>query len=123
MEVKTISEISYVINCGNYVDYNEDILIYVELRIFNKRVITGQLDFEPFWNSMVCVMEMYGDSAHFHRPTKGRDLETTTNMYYVGKTLAGYKCGRPLTVLPRSISQLPRGLPINGVPCSGVPSQ
>ena len=41
----------------------------------------------------------------------------------VGKTLAGYKHGRPLTVLPRSISRLPRGLPLNGVPCGGVPSQ
>ena len=40
----------------------------------------------------------------------------------VGKTLAGYKRGRPLPVLTRSRSRLPRGLPLNGVPCGGVPS-
>ena len=41
----------------------------------------------------------------------------------VGKTLAEYKHGRPLPVLPRSRSRLPRGLPLNGVPHGGVPSQ
>ena len=43
--------------------------------------------------------------------------------HVVGKTLADYKHGRPLTVLPRSRSQLPRGLPLNGVPRGGVSSQ
>ena len=41
----------------------------------------------------------------------------------VGKTLAGYKRGRPLPVLTRSRSRLPRGIPLNGVPHGGVPSQ
>ena len=41
----------------------------------------------------------------------------------VGKTLAGYKHGRPLPVLPRIRSRLPSGLPLNGVPHGGVPSQ
>ena len=39
----------------------------------------------------------------------------------VGKTLAGYKHGRPLPVLPRNISRLPQGLSLNGVPGGGVP--
>ena len=41
----------------------------------------------------------------------------------VGKTLAGYKHGRPLPVIPRSRSRLPQGLPIHGVPRGGVPRQ
>ena len=41
----------------------------------------------------------------------------------VDKTLAGYKRGLPLPVIPRSRSRLSRGLPINGVPRGGVPSQ
>ena len=40
----------------------------------------------------------------------------------VGKTLSGYKHGRPLTVLPRNRSRLPQGLLLNGVPGGGVPS-
>ena len=41
----------------------------------------------------------------------------------VGKTLSGYKHRRPLPVLPISRSQLPCGIPLNGVPRGGVPSQ
>ena len=40
----------------------------------------------------------------------------------VWEKLAGYKHGRPLPVLPRNRSQLPHGLPLNGVPRGGVPS-
>ena len=40
----------------------------------------------------------------------------------VGKPLAGYKNGLPLPVLPRTRSRLPQGIPLNGVPCGGVPS-
>ena len=40
----------------------------------------------------------------------------------VGKTLTGYKHGRPLPVLPRNISLIPQGPPLNGVPGGGVPS-
>ena len=40
----------------------------------------------------------------------------------VGKKLAGYKQGHPLPVLPRNISRLPQGPPLNGVPREGVPS-
>ena len=40
----------------------------------------------------------------------------------VGKTLAGYKHGRPLPVLLRNRSRLPQGLPLNGVPGGGVPN-
>ena len=40
----------------------------------------------------------------------------------VGKTLAGYNHGSPLPVLPRNKSQLPHGLPFNGVPYGGLPS-
>ena len=40
-----------------------------------------------------------------------------------GKTLTGYKRGRPLPVLTRSISCLPRGLSLTGVPRGGAPSQ
>ena len=40
----------------------------------------------------------------------------------VGKTLAGYKHGRPLPMLPRNRSRLPQGPPLNGVPGGGVPS-
>ena len=39
----------------------------------------------------------------------------------VGKTLVGYKRGCPLPVIPRKISQIPRGLPIIGFPRDGVP--
>ena len=38
----------------------------------------------------------------------------------VGKTLAGYKHGRPLPVLPRSRSRRPCGISVNGVPRGGV---
>ena len=41
----------------------------------------------------------------------------------VGKTLAGYKHGRPLPVLPRIRTRLTRGTPLNGVPHGGVPIQ
>ena len=48
--------------------------------------------------------------------------DTPTYMeVYVGKTLAGYKHGRPLPVLPRNISQLSQRLPLNGVPGVGLP--
>ena len=40
----------------------------------------------------------------------------------VRKTLAGYKRGRPLPVLPRIRSRLPREIPTYEVPCGGVPS-
>ena len=40
----------------------------------------------------------------------------------VGKTLAGYKHGLPLPVLPWTRSRLPQGLLLNGFPCVGVPS-
>ena len=40
----------------------------------------------------------------------------------VGKTLVGYKNGRPLPVLPRNRSRLHHGLPLNVVPRGGVPS-
>ena len=46
----------------------------------------------------------------------------STIVLAVGKTLAGYKNGRTLPVLPRKRSQLPQGLPLNGVPGGGVPS-
>ena len=41
----------------------------------------------------------------------------------VWKTMAGYKHGLPLPVLPRSRSRLPRGIPLNGVSRGGVQSQ
>ena len=43
-------------------------------------------------------------------------------LLHVGKTLAGYKHGRPPPVLPRNRSRLPHGPPLNGVPRGGVPS-
>ena len=56
-----------------------------------------------------------------------RPLETVTSFKYlgrilVGKTLTGYKRGRPLPVLPMSRYLLPRVLPNNGVPRGIVPS-
>ena len=39
----------------------------------------------------------------------------------VGKTMAGYKHGQPLPVLPRNTSRLPQGPPFNGVPGGGMP--
>ena len=44
-------------------------------------------------------------------------------VHNVRKTLTGYKRERPLPVLTRSRSRLPRGIPLNGVPHGGVPSQ
>ena len=45
----------------------------------------------------------------------------TIHFLFVGKALAGYKRGRPLPVLPRIRSRLPRGT--QEVPRGGVPSQ
>ena len=43
-------------------------------------------------------------------------------LFVVGKTMAGYKHGRPMPVLPRKRSRLPQGIPLNGVPDGGMTS-
>ena len=47
---------------------------------------------------------------------------TDTLINNVGKTLAGYKHGRPLPVFSRNRSRLPQEILLNGVPGGGVPS-
>ena len=71
----------------------------------------------------------YAASCHHHGsqtplpPFYPVSFAHTLKIGHVGKKLAGYKCWRPLPVLPMNISLLPCGLPINGVPRGGVPSQ
>ena len=43
MDVETIAELSYLINRSSYVDYNDEILLCVDSRIFNKQGNTNQL--------------------------------------------------------------------------------
>ena len=48
MDVEQIAELSNLINCGYYVDDNEDVLIYFDSRIVNKWGNTDQLEFDHF---------------------------------------------------------------------------
>ena len=57
-------------------------MICVDLLIVNKRGHTDQSEFEPFCNSMVHVVEMYGAFAYVHWHTEGGDLGTATNISY-----------------------------------------
>ena len=56
MEVEWIAELSDLISCGDYVYGNEDVLLCVDSRIFNKRGNTYQSKFEIFLNEMVSVV-------------------------------------------------------------------
>ena len=65
--------------------------------------------------------DYFSEYSNYFRKT----LRLLKSMYgmtnSVGKTLVDYKHGRPLPVLPRIRSRLPRGIPLNGVPRGGVP--
>ena len=81
--MELIAELSYLMNCDDYVYDNEDVLICVESRIFNKKGNTDQSEFDTFWNAMVCVVDMYSSGAHVLRHTEGGNLETKINISYV----------------------------------------
>ena len=74
---------------------------------------------------------MIGNTKNKEEPElQGRNDSVTRNikeknqgMICVGKTLAGYKHGRPFLVLPRIRSQLPCGITTHGVPRGGMPRQ
>ena len=57
-------------------------MICVDLLIVNKLGHTDQSEFEPFCNSMMHVVEMYGAFAYVHWHTEGGDLGTATNISY-----------------------------------------
>ena len=81
MGVERISELSVLINCGDYVDENEYILLCVELLIVNNLGNTDKSEY-PFWNAMVHVVDMDGAGAHVRRHTKRGNLDITTNISY-----------------------------------------
>ena len=80
MEVEQIAELSDLINFGYYVDDNEDVLLWVDSRIFNKWRNTYQSGFDTFWGAMVSVVYMDGSSPQVFRKIKGINHETTMNI-------------------------------------------
>ena len=86
---------------------------------------------EPFCNTtMTTAYHSTNNRGGMPSMAHGAVIALTTTLFIitvqhvllVGKTLAGYKLGRPLSVLPRNRSRLPQGLPLNGVPRGGDPS-
>ena len=84
--------------------------IYLEQRNVYAGVLVKK---HKYWTEDVPGDEIY---LNFHNRYVG-DVDVLD----VGKTLAGYKRGRPLPVLPRIRPRLPHGT--QRVPSDGVPSQ
>ena len=91
MKVERIAKLSDLINCGDYVDENEDVLLCVDLSIVNKHGDNNKSEFESFWNAMVHVVDMDGTGDQICQHTKSGNLETTTNFSYAPSTNSIYQ--------------------------------
>jgi len=81
-DYERIAELSDLINCGDYVHDDEDVLLCVDSRVVNKRGNTDSSKFDSFWITMERVIDMDGAGAHVRLHARGGDLESTINVTY-----------------------------------------